>query len=110
MAERFGCSVAEDYAGHGIGRAIHEDPVVPNMGERGTGIPIVPGMVFTVEPLLYLGKGGVKLIEDGFTLITNDSSLSAQFEHTIAVWRDSIEVLTFSHGKIEDYLDFPPFF
>lgn len=105
-----GCSVAQDYAGHGIGRNIHEEPVIPNFGEKNSGIRIVPGMVFTIEPMVALGESSVKKTGDGWTLITADNSMSAQFEHTVAVFRDYTEILTFSTGKIEDYLDFPPFF
>ncbi|MCD6123302.1 MAG: type I methionyl aminopeptidase [Spirochaetales bacterium] len=109
-AEMLGCSIAEEYAGHGIGKRIHEDPIIPNIGEKNTGIRIVPGMVFTVEPMLSLGSSNIAKMNDGWTLVTDDGSLSAQFEHTVAVFRDYTEVLTFSSGKITDYIDFPPFF
>jgi methionyl aminopeptidase len=109
-ARRFGCSVIEDYVGHGIGRAMHEDPMVLNFGREDTGMRIVPGMVFTVEPILNLGSPEVRVSSDGWTLITRDGSHSAQFEHTVAVFRDYSEVLTFSHGDIHSYIDFPPFF
>ncbi len=109
-ARRFGCSVIEDYVGHGIGRAMHEDPMVLNFGEQDTGIRIVPGMVFTVEPILNLGGLDVHVSNDGWTLATADGSLSAQFEHTIAVFRDTTEVLTYSQGDIFEHIDFPPFF
>lgn len=109
-AAQFGCSIAEDCAGHGIGQSIHEDPIIPNIGEKRTGIRIVPGMVFTVEPMLSLGDSSITRMNDGWTLVTDDNSLSAQFEHTVAVFRDYTEVLTFSSGKITDYIDFPPFF
>ncbi len=107
--KKWGCSVARDFTGHGIGKNIHEDPIIPNYG-KNIGQPIVPGMVFTVEPVVTLGKGESELIEDGFTIITKDASLSAQYEHTVAVFRDYTEVLTFSRGKLTEYLDFPPFF
>jgi methionyl aminopeptidase len=107
-AHRFGCSVIEDYVGHGIGRVMHEDPMVPNFGAPDTGMRIVPGMVFTVEPMLNLGSRDVRVSPDGWTLATVDGSLSAQFEQTIAVFRDYTEVLTFSHGDIFDFQDFPP--
>jgi methionyl aminopeptidase len=107
-ARRNGCSVIEDYVGHGIGRSLHEDPVVPNIGVTDTGLRIVPGMVFTVEPMLTLGSGDVKVMEDGWTLTTMDGSIAAQFEHTLAVFRDYTEVLTFSQGDVLEYLDFPP--
>jgi methionyl aminopeptidase len=108
-ARKFGCSVIEDYVGHGIGRAMHEDPMVLNFGKRDTGVRIVPGMVFTVEPILNLGGPEVRLSSDGWTLVTKDGSMSAQFEHTVAVFRDSTEVLTFSRGDLLESLDFPPY-
>jgi len=107
-AKGFGCSVIEDYVGHGIGRAMHEDPMVLNFGAADTGVRIVPGMVFTVEPMLNLGGREVHVTEDGWTLVTSDGSRSAQFEHTVAVFRDYTEVLTYSRGDIFDSLDFPP--
>jgi methionyl aminopeptidase len=107
-ARKFGCTVIEDYVGHGIGRAMHEDPMVLNFGTADTGLRIVPGMVFTVEPMLNLGRRDVHVSSDGWTLVTSDGSLSAQFEHTVAVFRDYTEVLTFSHGDIFEFLDFPP--
>jgi methionyl aminopeptidase len=107
-ARRSGCSVIEDYVGHGIGRAMHEDPMVPNFGAADTGLRIVPGMVFTIEPMLNLGAREVHVSSDGWTLVTTDGSLSAQFEQTVAVFRDYTEVLTFSHGDIFDFPDGPP--
>ncbi|MGO9310169.1 MAG: type I methionyl aminopeptidase [Spirochaetia bacterium] len=107
-AHRFGCSVIEDYVGHGIGRAMHEDPMIPNFGAPDTGLRILPGMVFTVEPMLTLGLRDVHISSDGWTLVTSDGSLSAQFEHTVAVFRDYTEVLTFSHGPLLDSPDVPP--
>jgi len=107
-AHRFGCSVIEDYVGHGIGKAMHEDPMIPNFGAPDTGLRILPGMVFTVEPMLTLGNRVVHVSSDGWTLVTSDGSLSAQFEHTIAVFRDYTEVLTFSYGPLFDSPDGPP--
>jgi methionyl aminopeptidase len=107
-AREHGCSVIEDYVGHGIGRAMHEDPMVLNFGTVATGMKIVPGMVFTVEPMLNLGGREVHVSSDGWTLVTSDGSLSAQFEHTVAVFRDYTEVLTFSRGDLFDFEDFPP--
>jgi methionyl aminopeptidase len=109
-AHRHGCSVIEDYVGHGIGRAMHEDPMVPNFGQHDTGTRIVPGMVFTVEPMLNLGGQQTRVSSDGWTLVTTDGSLSAQFEHTVAVFRDYTEVLTYSQGDIFASTDFPPYF
>jgi len=107
-ARTFGCSVIEDYVGHGIGRAMHEDPMVLNFGSADTGMRIVPGMVFTIEPMLNLGARDVHVSTDGWTLVTTDGSLSAQFEHTVAVFRDYTEVLTYSRGDIFSSLDVPP--
>jgi methionyl aminopeptidase len=106
-ARRYGCSVIEDYVGHGIGRVMHEDPMVPNIGAPDTGLKIVPGMVFTVEPMLTLGGRDVHVSSDGWTIATVDGSFSAQFEQTVAVFRDYTEVLTFSRGDLPS-LDFPP--
>jgi len=95
-AKRYGCSVLEDFAGHGIGRMLHEDPIVVNTGTRGIGQPIVPGMVFTVEPILCLGEPKVTTLKDGWTVVTEDGRPTAQFEHTIAIFRDRTEILTLS--------------
>jgi methionyl aminopeptidase len=107
-AHKLGCSVIEDYVGHGIGRAMHEDPMIPNFGAPDTGLRIVPGMVFTVEPMLTLGMSSVRVSSDGWTLATTDGSLSAQFEHTVAVFRDYTEVLTFSRCPLFEFPDVPP--
>ena len=107
-ARKLGCSVIEDYVGHGIGRAMHEDPMIPNFGAPDTGLRIVPGMVFTVEPMLTLGMSAVHVSSDGWTLVTTDSSLSAQFEQTVAIFRDYTEVLTFSHGLLFESAEVPP--
>jgi methionyl aminopeptidase len=109
-AKKYGCSVIKDYVGHGIGEMMHEEPKIPNYGKRGTGLQIVPGMVFTVEPMVNLGKDDIKVLEDGWTIVTKDNSLSAQFEHTVAVFKDRIEILTFSKYKLSKYIDVPPFF
>jgi len=108
VARKFGCSVIEDYVGHGIGRAMHEEPMILNFGQSDTGTRVVPGMVFTIEPMLNLGARDVHVSSDGWTLVTADGSSSAQFEHTVAVFRDSTEVLTFSGGDPLESLDFPP--
>jgi len=105
-----GCSVIRDYVGHGIGREMHEEPRIANFGRRGQGLRIVPGMVFTVEPMVSLGGSDVKVMEDGWTVVTADGSLSAQFEHTVAVYREGIEILTLSDTRLKDYLDEPPYF
>lgn len=93
-AARWGCSVIESLAGHGIGLNIHEDPVVLPVGEPHVGMPIVPGMVFTIEPVLTLGSGKIKTLDDGWSIITTDGQQTAQFEHTVAIFGRRTEVLT----------------
>jgi methionyl aminopeptidase len=87
-------SVVREYCGHGIGRIFHEDPQVLHYGERGRGLELQPGMTFTVEPMVNAGKRHVRLLPDGWTVITKDHSLSAQWEHTILVTETGYEVLT----------------
>jgi methionyl aminopeptidase len=94
LAERNGCSVVREFGGHGIGRRMHLDPHVPHVGTRGTGVRLRAGMVFTIEPMINLGCADVEVLEDGWTVVTADGSLSAQFEHTLLVTRDGFEILT----------------
>ncbi len=108
-AKRYGCSVLDRFVGHGIGRSIHEEPMVLHTGEAGTGGPIVPGMVFTIEPILSLGEAGVYALHDGWSMVTSDHSLCAQFEQTVAVFSDRTEVLTWNGGQEALRADFPPF-
>ncbi len=91
-AASYGCRVFEDFAGHGIGKDIHEEPVVLHCGERGTGLPVVPGMVFTIEPILTLGSSEVVYLDDKWSIVTGDSSITAQFECTIAVFSNRTEI------------------
>jgi len=100
------CSVVREYCGHGIGRGFHEDPQVLHYGQANTGLAIKPGMVFTIEPMVNLGKPEVKRLHDGWTVVTRDKSLSAQFEHTIAITESGAEVLTLpeSHPEIRQTL------
>lgn len=93
-AEGRRCSVVRDFVGHGIGRDFHEPPQVMHAGRRGCGIRLVPGMVFTIEPMINLGRPGSKVLDDGWTAVTVDGSLSAQFEQTILVVPDGFESLT----------------
>ena len=93
-AEGQGCSVVREYCGHGIGKGFHEDPQVLHYGRPGTGEVLVPGMVFTIEPMINLGRRETRLLSDGWTVVTRDRSLSAQWEHTIAVTDDGHDVLT----------------
>ncbi|RZJ17895.1 MAG: type I methionyl aminopeptidase [Brevundimonas sp.] len=93
-ATRAGYSVVRDYCGHGIGREMHEAPQVLHFGKPGKGLTLREGMVFTIEPMLNQGRRTVRELEDGWTVVTEDGKLSAQFEHTVAVTRDGVRVLT----------------
>ncbi|MBW2004660.1 MAG: type I methionyl aminopeptidase [Deltaproteobacteria bacterium] len=93
-AEGQGCSVVREYVGHGVGFEFHEPPQIPHFGRKGQGIPFVPGMVFTVEPMINLGKQNLHVLSDNWTVITDDGSLSAQFEQTILVTNNGFEILT----------------
>jgi methionyl aminopeptidase len=93
-AEPKGCVVLPEFVGHGIGCRLHEEPAVPHTGSRGEGLPVVPGMVFTIEPALGLGRAALQREPDGWSLRTRDRSAVAQFEHTVAVFADRTEVLT----------------
>ena len=94
LAEAQGFSVVREYCGHGIGRGFHEDPQVLHYGKPGEGIEITPGMPFTIEPMINAGRAQTKLLSDGWTVVTKDHSLSAQWEHTIAVTDSRVEILT----------------
>ncbi|WP_137680534.1 type I methionyl aminopeptidase [Aurantiacibacter suaedae] len=98
-AKRHGCSVVREYCGHGIGREMHEKPEVLNFGHPGRGLVLREGMVFTVEPMINAGKRHVVSMDDGWTVKTRDGRLSAQFEHTVAVTAEGVEVLTLRHGE-----------
>jgi len=93
-AESNNCSIVREYCGHGIGRAFHEEPQVLHYGRPGTGTMLAPGMTFTIEPMVNAGRRHVKLLPDGWTVVTKDHSLSAQWEHTILVTDTGHEVLT----------------
>lgn len=93
-AKKNGYSVVREYCGHGIGREMHEDPQILHFGKPGTGLPIREGMVFTIEPMINRGRRSVRTQEDGWTVATRDGSLSAQFEHTVAVTASGVSVLT----------------
>jgi methionyl aminopeptidase len=94
LAKRAGCSVVSDFGGHGIGRKMHMDPHVPHVGSRGAGIRLRAGMAITIEPMVNLGSPDVRMLEDGWTVVTADGALSAQFEHTVLVTKDGCEILT----------------
>ena len=93
-AEGQGCSVVREMVGHGVGLGFHEPPQVPHFGKKGQGLELVPGMVFTVEPMINLGGRELKILEDKWTAVTKDGSLSAQFEQTVVVTEDGFESLT----------------
>ncbi|MCO4794397.1 MAG: type I methionyl aminopeptidase [Bacteriovoracaceae bacterium] len=94
LAHDNGYSVVEEYCGHGIGREFHEEPQVVHVGKRGTGAEMKPGMTFTIEPMINLGQRHCKLLKDNWTVITKDGKYSAQFEHTMLVTEDGVDVLT----------------
>ncbi len=105
-AESNGFSVVQEFCGHGIGRDFHEDPQVLHYGKPGTGEELKVGMIFTIEPMINQGKRFVKVLPDGWTAVTKDHSLSAQFEHTILVKPDGYEILTL---RQEELLEQPNF-
>ena len=93
-AEDHGFSVVREFCGHGIGKVFHEDPQILHYGNPGEGIELKEGMIFTIEPMINAGKRDIKMLSDGWTVVTKDRSLSAQWEHTILVTNNSFEVLT----------------
>ena len=93
-AEGAGFSVVRDFVGHGIGRSLHEEPQIPNFGEPNTGVKLVPGMVLAIEPMINAGSYEVIMTKDDWTVVTRDGSLSAHFEHTVAITEDGNEILT----------------
>ena len=104
-AEKHRYSVVRDFCGHGVGRLFHDSPEIVHAGRPGTGPELRPGMFFTVEPMINIGRADVKLLDDGWTAVTRDRSLSAQFEHSIGITEDSHEVFT----KSPKGLDKPPY-
>ena len=95
-AESERCSVVRDFCGHGLGRLFHDAPNILHYGSAGEGAPLKPGMFFTIEPMINLGRPHVKVLGDGWTAVTRDRSLSAQFEHTVGVTEDGVEIFTLS--------------
>jgi methionyl aminopeptidase len=93
-AEGEGCSVVREFVGHGVGADFHEPPQIPHYGRKGEGIELIPGMVFTIEPMINLGERHIRILEDNWTAVTADGSLSAQFEQTILVTEEGFESLT----------------
>ena len=96
FAENERCSVVRDFCGHGLGLVFHDKPNILHYGNPGEGVVFEPGMLFTVEPMINLGKPHVKMLSDGWTAVTRDRSLSAQFEHAVGVTETGVEVFTFS--------------
>jgi len=97
-AEKNGFSVVREFCGHGIGKVFHEDPQILHYGSPGKGLKLEAGMIFTIEPMINAGKKDIKILPDGWTVVTKDRSLSAQWEHTILVTEKSYEVMTLSAG------------
>jgi methionyl aminopeptidase len=104
-AERNRASVVRDFCGHGLGRLFHMPPNVVHAGRAGTGPVLEPGMFFTIEPMINLGRPDAKILADGWTAVTRDKSLSAQFEHSVGVTEDGVEIFTLSPAG----LDRPPY-
>ena len=100
-AESERCSVVRDFCGHGLGQVFHDRPNILHYGEAGEGPVLQPGMLFTIEPMINLGKPHVKVLSDGWTAVTRDRELSAQFEHTIGVTETGCEVFTYSPGGLD---------
>jgi methionyl aminopeptidase len=98
FAEKNGYGVVREFCGHGIGKKFHEEPQVLHYGRAGTGMKLLPGMTFTIEPMINAGKRDIRSLADGWTIVTRDHSLSAQWEHTVLVTEDGFEVLTKSEG------------
>ena len=98
-AERLGFSIVREFCGHGIGKKFHEEPQVLHYGKANTGVRLQPGMTFTVEPMINAGKPAIRELADGWTIVTKDHSLSAQWEHTVLVTETGFEVLTLSAGS-----------
>lgn len=102
-AEAERCSVVRDFCGHGLGQLFHDEPNILHYGQAGEGVSLRPGMLFTIEPMINLGRPHIKILGDGWTAVTRDRSLSAQFEHTVGVTQTGVEIFTLSPKG----LDFP---
>ena len=105
FAENNGFSVVREFCGHGIGRVFHEDPQILHYGKKGEGMRLKEGMTFTIEPMINAGKKEIRMLSDGWTVVTKDRSLSAQWEHTILVTNQGYEVLTLSSGNPYPFLN-----
>lgn len=108
VAHAEGFSVVREYTGHGIGTIYHDAPQVPHVGQPGTGLVLQPGMIFTIEPMLNAGGADTRQLPDGWTVVTKDHSLSAQWEHMVAVTENGFELLTVWPGGVGDYLPMTP--
>ena len=100
-AEGERCSIVREFCGHGLGRLFHDEPNILHYGRRGEGVVLKPGMFFTIEPMVNLGRPHVKVLSDGWTAVTRDRSLSAQFEHSVAVTDTGVEVFTLSPAGLD---------
>ena len=105
-AESHRYGVVRDFCGHGLGRLFHDAPDVVHVGRPGTGPELKPGMILTIEPMINIGKPDVKVLDDGWTAVTRDRSLSAQFEHSIGITEDGCEIFTLSPAGYTK----PPYF
>ena len=103
--EKKGFSVVKDFCGHGIGKTFHKEPNILHYGEKGTGLKLQTGMIFTIEPMINEGVYNTKVLNDGWTAVTKDKKLSAQFEHTVGITNDGYEIFT----KSKKGLNFPPY-
>jgi len=103
--EKRGFSVVRDFCGHGIGKIFHEPPNILHYGKKGKGIKLTEGMIFTIEPMINSGTLDTKMLNDGWTAVTKDKALSAQFEHTVGITRDGVEIFTKSQKNYES----PPY-
>ncbi len=110
FAEGHGCSVVRDFVGHGIGRKFHDEPKVSHYGNWGKGLRLRAGMTFTIEPMINIGGWEVELLDDEWTAVTADGSLSAQFEHTVLVTESGVEILTQRPMLLENSEIFPDYF
>lgn len=106
-AEGERCSVVRDFCGHGLGRVFHDRPNILHYGEEGSGVKLEPGMFFTIEPMINLGKPHVKVLPDGWTAVTRDRELSAQFEHSVGVTETGCEIFTLSPAGLHNPLHMP---
>jgi methionyl aminopeptidase len=107
-AEAANFSVVREYCGHGLGREFHEEPQVLHYGKPGTGMELIPGMTFTIEPMINAGRRDTRMLPDGWTVVTKDHSLSAQWEHTVLVTADGYEVLTLGPDESLDHMPLLP--